>query len=671
MRRAAALLALLATFAVLAVPARAVDREPAPSTLTLAQADSLFFAARVLTQNLHGMTITNYGFIGNNFTSRAASWEYPLGTGYEHLVRAGLWIGARALDDNGAFIGVTTAAVDGAQGSAAAGATEFSPQSPNVGSRSSLPRSDVFSRDAVSELDFISTFNDKLPKRAFNNNEDHRPLRVTVNQYNYNWSFSNYAHFIIFHYVIRNDGPPLRDLWLGLYAEMQSGPKNAYSQWPPSSQFSTVGSWFAKKEISYVDSLRLIRERYCASLAAPNACNFGLVPVQVGLKLLGVTPGDVRDTLSKRVTMQAWSYAPGSALRDEDVERYAILSSGLVTQLTPLPDSLAPGFGGDPVTVLGVGPFAQLDPGDSIQVDFAFVGGVTEADLELRAQVAQRAYDLNYVVPVPPPSPGMRVVPRSGAVDVYWEDSPERFEDPTSPQPRDFEGYRVYLGQDRNDLRLVGQYDLATAPNDTTGFNTGLSAIRLAPPVVLDGVTYAYRTTLSNLRDGFKYFASVTAYDLGTADIESLESGLTQNEVMTIPAPAPGERAGAGVTVFPNPYKVEARWDQGTSVRRHYLWFANLPQRAKIRIYTLSGDLVYDTDFDGATYDGRNAQGIYNPATDLPAELSGGLFGWDMITRRGQAAATGLYLWAVEDQATGKRQTGKFLVVKSDREGLR
>ncbi len=667
--RSAALLAI--ALHLPAPAAQAVDRTPVPMVPSLAQADSLFFAARILSQNLHGMTITNYGFIGNNFTSRAASWEYPLGTGYEHLVRGGLWIGARALDDQGSFIGVTTASVDGAQGSAAAGATEFSPQSPNVGSLSTLPRSEVFSRDAVSELDFVSTFNDKLPKRAFNNNEDHRPLRVTVNQYNYNWSFSNYAHFVVFHYVVRNDGPPLRDLWLALYTEMQSGPKNAYSQWPPSSQFSTVGSWFAKKEISYIDSLQLIKERYCASLAQPNACNYQLVPVQVGLKLLGVKPGDLRDTLDKRITMQVWSYAPGSALRDEDTERYAILSSGRITALSPLPDSLAPGFGGDPVAVLGVGPFTQLDTGDSISIDFAFIGGVTDADLILRAQVAQRAYDLDYVVPVPPPSPAMRIVPRAGALDIYWDRSPEDFEDPTSLTPRDFEGYRIHLGEKRNDLRLVGQYDLAGTPNDTTGFNTTLAPIRLAAPEVIEGVTYQYRNTISNLRDGFKYFVAVTAYDLGSPDIESLESGATQNLAMAIPAPAPGERAGEGVTVFPNPYRVEAQWDAGTTVRRHYLWFANLPEKAKIKIYALSGDLVYDADFDGRTYDGRNAQGIYNPATDLPATLSGGLFGWDMITRRGQAAATGLYLWAVEDAATGKRQTGKFLVVKSDREGLR
>ena len=42
-----------------------------------------------------------------------------------------------------------------------------------------------------------------------------------------------------------------------------------------------------------------------------------------------------------------------------------------------------------------------------------------------------------------------------------------------------------------------------------------------------------------------------------------------------------------------------------------------------------------------------------------------------MITDQGQAAASGLYLFAVQDEASGEVQRGKFLVVKSDREGFR
>ena len=137
-------------------------------------------------------------------------------------------------------------------------------------------------------------------------------------------------------------------------------------------------------------------------------------------------------------------------------------------------------------------------------------------------------------------------------------------------------------------------------------------AIRLATPRVVDGVAYHYRHRIGDLRDGFKYYGAVTSYDLGDPRVGSLESGLAQNKFVAVPAPATGERAG-GVTVFPNPYRVEARWDVGEQVRDHYLWFANLPPRAVIRVYTLSGDLVYETRFDGASYRGEGARGLRPP----------------------------------------------------------
>jgi hypothetical protein len=610
--------------------------------------------------NLMSMNITNFGFIGNNFTVRTPSMEYPVGTGHEHLVRGGLWVGALAADANGAFIGVTTAAKDGFTGDASASATEFSPEGDHIDVRSSLPNNRRYSPLAVSERDLRGDFDDLLPKRALNNRENHRPLGIVVHQENYSWSFADYRNMVFFHYAIRNTGAPLRNVYVGLYNELASGPKNNFSNWPPS------GTWFSKKQIGWVDSLSLFTERYCQSVPIPDNCFYSITPEIVGYKLLGVRPGKLSDP-DKQVTMAAWNFSPGNTARDEDTELYGIMSAGTKTSLNPLPSDLSP-RDGDPVELVTVGPFAQVNPGDTIQVDFVYLGGNTDADLDKRSHTAQRAYDLNYLVPVPPPSPRFKVVARESAVDFYWDDSPELFEDPTSPIKKDFEGYRLYAGSSRDDLRLLAQYDLATPPHDTTGFNTGLDAVRLPAPVSIDGETYQYKYTLSNLRNGFKYFAAVTAYDLGTTEIESLESGRSQNEVMVVPAPQAGER-NQGVVVFPNPYHVEALWDHGQNVRNHYLWFANLPSKCTIRIYTLAGDLVYETDFDGATYNGSNARGVYDPASDLPPTLSGSSFGWDLVTRRGQAAASGLYLWSVED-GSGKRQLGKILIVKSDREGL-
>ena len=46
-------------------------------------------------------------------------------------------------------------------------------------------------------------------------------------------------------------------------------------------------------------------------------------------------------------------------------------------------------------------------------------------------------------------------------------------------------------------------------------------------------------------------------------------------------------------------------------------------------------------------------------------------FAWNLITSQGQAIASGLYLWTVQDRDSGKTERGKFLVVKSDVEGFR
>src|SRR5205085_3247137 len=122
-----------------------------------------------------------------------------------------------------------------------------------------------------------------------------------------------------------------------------------------------------------------------------------------------------------------------------------------------------------------------------------------ERDLQEHARTAQRAYDRHYIVPVPPPSPRIKAVARHQAIDLYWDDSPETFRDPTSTIPFDFEGYRIYVGEDRLDLHRAGQFDRETSPNDTTGFNTGFTAVR--KDTVIDGRAYKYRYTLRNLRD--------------------------------------------------------------------------------------------------------------------------------------------------------------------------
>src|SRR5205814_10368749 len=123
-RRIAALLLLLA----LAGPASAADprdRVAAPSAAQRSSPPGTRFDQVIASGSKVNMTITNYGFYGNNYFSRQSSLEYPANRGYEHLVRGGLWVGAKAQDDQGEFIGVTTGTVDAAQGATSPASSEF------------------------------------------------------------------------------------------------------------------------------------------------------------------------------------------------------------------------------------------------------------------------------------------------------------------------------------------------------------------------------------------------------------------------------------------------------------------------------------------------------------------------------------------------------------------
>jgi len=629
------------------------------------------YKVKISNNNLVGITVSNYGFFGNNFVSRSPSFEYPLGSGFEHMVRGGLWIGGITdfNDDKPHAYLVTTGAVDGTQGTASASATEFTPAGNTIVERSRLENSKFFSADAISEQDFLTDYVDFPAKPTVTIGEDHFPLGIKVRQETYNWSFSRFKNFLAVHLVITNAGRTLDSLYVGMYEELASGNKSAYSSWPPSAAAGgTLGAWFNKKLMRYDDTARLVSEHYCQSYAdGENSCRFDIAPPWVGVQLLGVHPDTVAN---KRVTMYIANYAPGDSTRDQDIERYALLASGHISP----PDSLLPGFqsdgrANDPTSFISVGPFNQLAPDSSIVVDFAFVGGNDYDDLLQNAKFAQLAFNFNYVIPTPPPSPRLTVVPQDGALDLYWDRSPEETADRTSPAPggKDFEGYRVYVGSSAGDMSQIAQFD----KDDTTGFNTGFSAVALPDSQLVNGVWVHYKYRITGLKTGFRYFASVTSYDTGDQQIESLESGETQNQLLTVPAPSVAQAAGGKVTVFPNPYKAEAQWDAGRLVRDHYLWFANLPKHSSIQIFSLSGDQVKAIDFDGDTYRGEGARGLYNPSTEIgtdPPLLSGTVFAWDMITDRGQAVAAGLYLFSVRDKDSGDVQRGKFLVVKSDKE---
>jgi hypothetical protein len=602
---------------------------------------------RTTSANDMGIRFYNTGMIGNNLESRSPSMEFPLRSDQEHLIRGGIWVGGVLWNDTTAVYDtlVSTASIDGVAGSFdPKQASEFTPAD-TITERSTLRDNrnyDPF--NARSEQDFLFSYTD--PKNL--NPAHKRPLGIKVNVETLAWSMQDYKGFVIVNYQIVNLQPSdtIRDMYVGMYAELASGYKGNRNPW-------NTSGWFSKKDIDYVDSLRLVTEHHYQYDA--NRC-----PSWGGIQLLGTRSRMGSDST---VSFNWWNWSVETP--NTDPLRYAKLSR----HGDPWPTNTVEAPNSDPVELISIGPFPMIEPGDTVKVSFAFLGGLATSDrtaledIIYKARLARKAFWANFKIPLPPPSPSLHVVPRQGKLSLWWDKLSEDFIDPRS-RVKDFEGYRVYVSEQKEDVgfRMIRQFDKV----DTLLENTGMHEIDDGTVQVFGDDTCRYHLDIDHVKDGFKYWVSVTSFDTGTVETPPMESGTSQNRTFSIPSA--GSAPIGQVKVFPNPYRGDAAWD-GSLARDRYLWFANLPPRCTIKIFTLSGDLVDTIEFDSRTYKATEIRGIYdptdvhNPELDTPT-LGGGMAAWDLVTRRDQGVATGLYLFSVKDHDTGKTQLGKFLILK-------
>jgi hypothetical protein len=271
-----------------------------------------------------------------------------------------------------------------------------------------------------------------------------------------------------------------------------------------------------------------------------------------------------------------------------------------------------------------------------------------------------------YILPSAPPSPNLTVIPGDGKVSLFWDDLPENYEDPITRE-KDFEGYRIYSSPktfgSTEDATLLAQFDMRDEM--ALGYDTGFEAIRY--DTTINGNDYQYCFVNDGLLSGWpgKYFYSVTSYDKGNPanNLPSMESSINENLTYAIAGKQISTSPDRKIYVYPNPYKAGAFWD-GTGTRDRLIWFANLPARATIRIYSLAGDLIDEIQHDANTYTGADISRLSEGIGSGNTAFSGGEHAWDLISRHDQAIATGLYLYSVKDEKTGDIFTGKFLVIK-------
>lgn len=170
---------------------------------------------------------------------------------------------------------------------------------------------------------------------------------------------------------------------------------------------------------------------------------------------------------------------------------------------------------------------------------------------------------------------------------------------------------------------------------------------------------YEWEYVIENLLPTIPYYVSVTAFDYGhpgkaLAPLESsIEGGMV--EVMAV---RKGEQVlqdgKLNVYCYPNPYRIddsyythgfENRLDETGPERARSIYFANLPNRCTISIYSLDGDLVRKFEHDEPAGSGKAS-----------------VHRWNVITRNTEAVVSGLYYWVVE--STYGNQIGKLVILK-------
>lgn len=648
------------------------------------------------------LTVSNFGTLGHGFNKWPfqPNCEYPAGSGIEHIFEGGLWIGAFA---GGTGPHVSTAAVDvSSVRDVAAGFEYTNAQGTRTEERSSLADSRFYSPDAVSHQDFVADFTDSnrvVPGTSVTIPEHNVPLKASVHMETYAWNFSFAENFVILNYTITNNNTvPLDSAYVGIWLDMVV--RNTNLSPPRGSAFFNRGG------NGYVDSLRLCYEFDVNG-------DPGFTDSYIGLAVLGSDPLQYfgpkpqgGDSLGARMVFNSWQFRnttdPVYFSPENDRERYEKMSSGLPATEYPNLRSAS-----NRSSLLSTGPFRRIEAGETFNVVFAIVTAkkygndptaddtqLAKSNLFRGLHFAQQAYDgedknrnntldagedLNgdgkltrYILPAPPTPPRVRVLPGNQMITVLWDDRAEASVDPISGQ-RDFEGYRVFrtnAGADLDPTRvlsnsfvLIGEYDRT---DNELFYNTGFGAVRLAEPLQLPGdpTPYRYRLDVPNQLNGWQYVYTVTAFDSGDPvnNVESLESSRLQNAKRVIPGTTPEMAANGEPFAYPNPYYASAMWDGGGE-RERKLYFANLPARAEIRIYTMAGDLVKTLRHEGDTYNGSDLEWFARYA-DGTQSFAGGEHAWDLVTDNDQATATGLYLFTVENLDTGSIQRGKFVIIK-------
>ncbi len=216
----------------------------------------------------------------------------------------------------------------------------------------------------------------------------------------------------------------------------------------------------------------------------------------------------------------------------------------------------------------------------------------------------------------------------------------------------DFGGYRLWMREvwKGGEFSLVREYVLGEDNPAAAGywhFPEWYEEAWVCTLVVLDSagedscaawVRGVRRDSASIFQNAFPYQFSVTAFS--ASDPQAVNYDCREDNLTEIVYPRVGTSNNLlSVRVIPNPYRAEADWEYGGQRR---VVFIGLPERAKIRIYTVAADLV---------------------RTLIHEDDESDIEPWDLKNDAGEEVAPGVYVFLVESEGLGSIE-GKVMIIK-------
>jgi hypothetical protein len=267
-------------------------------------------------------------------------------------------------------------------------------------------------------------------------------------------------------------------------------------------------------------------------------------------------------------------------------------------------------------------------------------GGVENIDLMATAsrdsmlahvRAARILYANNYLPAVhPPPTPtdgenSLSISTEPGQIFIEWPPISSIYTDPLLGV-NDFAGYRLY----RSNYFTIGPWVL-------------VADIKKDSIELVDGFV---RYVDENLPFGVGNYYCVTSYDE-----DNNESGKVNNTRFPVyPLRAPNAEFPKNVFVVPNPFRQHSNLTgEGEQYRMEFI---GIPAICKIKIYTLTGDLVQEIDHDDGS--GSEAWGSIQRSDYQLSKWTLGV-------------APGIYIFRVESLVPGhegESYIGKLAIVK-------